>query len=166
LSDPLNQGPYQPTQPPGGPPPPAPGAALPASFPPGAPTYPGAYAAPPPTAGKSRVAAIVLALFLGWLGIHKFYLGKVALGVIYLIFFWTGIPGFIAWIEAILYLLKSDEAWALEYGGPVERTSGVAIGCLWLLALLPLLSIIAFVGLTTLVFLGSQVSGTVTPVGG
>src|SRR4029077_7481510 len=121
---------------------PGPPPAFPGSLPPGGPVHPAAYAAPQPTGGKSRVAAIVLALFLGWLGIHKFYLGKVALGVIYLLFFWTGIPGFIAWIEAILYLATSDAEWARKYGGPVERTPGIAIGCLWLLALLPLLSVV------------------------
>jgi len=105
--------------------------------------------------GKSRVVAALLALFLGWLGIHKFYLGKTVLGVIYLIFFWTGIPGLIAWVEAMVYLATSDESWAQKHGGPVEKSNGVAIGCLWVLALLPLLSIFV---LTVLIFLGSQVS--------
>ena len=74
--------------------------------------------------------------------------------MLYLVFFWTGIPGFIAWIEAILYLLKSDADWAREYGGTGQRSSGIAIGCLWLVALWPLLWIVFF----ALVFLGSQVS--------
>ena len=105
--------------------------------------------------GKSRVVAALLALFLGWLGIHKFYLGKRVLGVIYLVFFWTGIPGLIAWVEAITYLATSDESWAQKHGGPVAKSNGAAIGCLWALALLPLLSILAIVAL---IFLGSQVS--------
>ena len=122
--------------------------------------YPsGPWPAAAPTGGKSRVVAIILALFLGFIGIHKFYLGKVALGVIYLVFFWTGIPGFIAWIEAILYLLKSDEDWAREYGGSVERTPGIAIGCLWLIALWPLLWIV----LVALIFIGGQVSYVSAP---
>ena len=159
MSDPQNPGPYQPSQPPAAPPPPAPAPGPGPGFPPGGPVYPAAYPAPQPTAGKSRVAAIVLALFLGWLGIHKFYLGKVALGVLYLVFFWTAIPGFIAWIEAILYLLKSDEDWAREYGGSVERTPGIAVGCLWLIALWPLLWIV----LVALIFIGGQVSYVSAP---
>ena len=65
---------------------------------------------------KSRVAAIILALFLGGLGVHKFYLGRVAAGVLYLIFFWTFIPAIIAFIEMIIYITMSDEAFAEKYG--------------------------------------------------
>lgn len=65
---------------------------------------------------KSRVAAIVLALLLGGLGIHKFYLGRIAAGILYLLFCWTFIPGIIAFIEAIVYLTMSDEAFAEKYG--------------------------------------------------
>lgn len=96
---------------------------------------------------KDRVTAILLALFLGWIGIHKFYLGKTVLGIVYVIFFWTGIPSLIAWIEAITYLLKSDEAWVAEYGGPARRSNGAVIGCLWVVALLPLLAILAIISL-------------------
>ena len=37
--------------------------------------------------GKSRIAAALLAFFLGGFGVHKFYLGQVGLGILYLIFF-------------------------------------------------------------------------------
>lgn len=106
--------------------------------------------------------AAALALIFGGIGIHKFYLGKIAQGVIYLIFFWTGIPAIIGWIEGISYLAKSNEAWAQQYGGPVQTPNSVAIGCLWLLALLPLLAFFSIVGL---IFLGSQVSTTLEEVG-
>ena len=105
--------------------------------------------------GKDRVVAIVLALVLGGLGIHKFYLGKTAQGVIYLVLSWTGIPSLIAWIEGILYLRTSNAAWAAQYGGEVKSPSSTAVGCLWLVALVPLLGILAIVGL---IVLGSQVS--------
>lgn len=65
---------------------------------------------------KSRVAAFLLAFFLGGFGVHKFYLGRVAAGVLYLIFFWTFIPAIIAFIEAIIYITMSDEAFAKKYG--------------------------------------------------
>jgi hypothetical protein len=99
--------------------------------------------------------AAALAVFLGWLGIHKFYLGNTVLGMAYLVFFWTGIPGVIGWIEAIVYLATSDESWAVKHGGPVAKSNGVAIGLLWIVALLPLLWLFAIVAL---IFLGSQVS--------
>ena len=64
---------------------------------------------------KSRVAAILLALFLGGLGAHKFYLGQVGMGLLYLVFCWTGIPAIVALFEAILYLLASDEDFQKKY---------------------------------------------------
>jgi len=51
---------------------------------------------------KNPTTAVVLALFLGGLGIHKFYMGQVGLGILYLVFCWTYVPSFIALIEAFL----------------------------------------------------------------
>lgn len=65
---------------------------------------------------KSRVAAILLAFFLGGFGIHKFYLGRIAAGVLYLMFFWTFVPAFVALVEMIIYLTISDEQFAAKYG--------------------------------------------------
>lgn len=68
------------------------------------------------TSGKSRIVAALLALFLGGIGAHKFYLGKFGTGVLYLIFCWTFIPAIIAFIEAIIYLTQSDEAFEKANG--------------------------------------------------
>ena len=65
---------------------------------------------------KNKIVAALFAFFLGPIGIHKFYLGKTAQGIIYLLFFWTFIPAVVGFIEGILYLTKSDEAWAAEWG--------------------------------------------------
>ena len=65
---------------------------------------------------KSRVAAILLAFFLGGFGVHKFYLGRIGAGVLYLLFFWTFIPAIIAFVEMIIYITMSDEAFAAKYG--------------------------------------------------
>ena len=65
--------------------------------------------------GRSRVVAGLLGIFLGGLGIHKFYCGKIAQGVLYLLFFWTFIPAIIGFIEGIWYLTMSDQAFAARY---------------------------------------------------
>jgi TM2 domain-containing membrane protein YozV len=48
---------------------------------------------------RDEVVGVLLALFLGWLGVHHFYLGRVGLGVLYLCFSWTGIPAILGVIE-------------------------------------------------------------------
>ncbi|MCJ7533121.1 MAG: TM2 domain-containing protein [Anaerolineales bacterium] len=65
---------------------------------------------------KSRITAGILAILLGDFGIHKFYLGKIGQGIVYLIFCWTGIPAIIGLVEGILYLLMKDEEFAQKYG--------------------------------------------------
>ena len=71
-----------------------------------------------PKESKSKIVAALLAFFLGGLGIHKFYLGCTTAGIIMLAVailgvFLAGIPtliiGIIAFIEFIIYLVKSDE---------------------------------------------------------
>jgi len=73
---------------------------------------------------KSKIAAALLAFFLGVFGIHKFYLGCTTAGLIMLIIFilgfvLLGIPSFIigliAFIEAILYIVKSDDDFQEKY---------------------------------------------------
>ena len=66
--------------------------------------------------GKSRIAAALFAFFLGGFGGHKFYLGQVGMGIVYLLFFWTFIPAIIAFIEFILFLTMSDDAFNKKYG--------------------------------------------------
>lgn len=57
---------------------------------------------------RSKVLAGILAIFLGGLGIHKFYLNKVGFGIVYLLFCWTTIPSIIGLVEGIVYLCSSD----------------------------------------------------------
>ena len=63
---------------------------------------------------KSRTTAGVLAILLGGLGIHKFYLGNVGMGILYFVFCWTWIPSVIGIIEGIIYLTSSDESFQLK----------------------------------------------------
>lgn len=61
---------------------------------------------------KNRIAAGIFAIVLGDLGVHKFYMGKIGTGILYALFCWTFIPGFIGFIEGVLYLTESDEKFA------------------------------------------------------
>ncbi|MBQ6965231.1 MAG: TM2 domain-containing protein [Bacteroidaceae bacterium] len=58
---------------------------------------------------KSKVVAGILGILLGCLGIHKFYMGNILAGVVYILFSWTGLPGLLGLIEGIIYLVD-DEA--------------------------------------------------------
>lgn len=64
---------------------------------------------------KSRTVAAILALLLGGLGAHHFYLGNTVLGVIYLVFCLTFIPALVALIEGIVFLCMSDEVFNAKY---------------------------------------------------
>lgn len=73
------------------------------------------YAPAANPSGKSKVTAGILAILLGGLGIHKFYLGKPGKGILYLIFCWTYIPAILGLIEGIIYLTSSDEVFYQKY---------------------------------------------------
>lgn len=68
-----------------------------------------------PMAGKKAVKKTtycLLALFLGWFGVHKFYAGKIGWGIVYLIFSATWIPLIVALIEFVIALCQTPD----EYG--------------------------------------------------
>lgn len=73
---------------------------------------------------SKKITAALLAFFLGAFGVHKFYLGYQKQGIIMLLVFlfgWIllGIPSLIiaviAFIEFIIYLIKSDEEFEQTY---------------------------------------------------
>lgn len=64
---------------------------------------------------RSKLAAGLLGIFLGSLGIHKFYLGKAGWGLIYLIFCWTYIPMILGFIEGIIYFCTDDVTFQRKY---------------------------------------------------
>ena len=63
---------------------------------------------------KNKYVAAILAFFLGGLGIHRFYLGQ-WWGIFYLLFFWLWIPGIIAFIEMIVFLVCDQVKWDEKY---------------------------------------------------
>ena len=69
----------------------------------------------PMVSQKSKITAGLLAIFLGGFGIHKFYLGRIGWGIVYLLFCWTYIPTVVAFIEGIVYLASDDQNFARKY---------------------------------------------------
>lgn len=65
---------------------------------------------------KNRSVAILLALFLGWMGAHRFYLGHGGVGLIYLLFSWTGIPMLLGIVEALIYAVTPEVDFQMKYG--------------------------------------------------
>jgi TM2 domain-containing membrane protein YozV len=58
---------------------------------------------------KSKGAAAFLALFLGGIGAHKFYLEQPFMGLIYLCFCWTLVPAIIGVLESLVYIFMSHK---------------------------------------------------------
>lgn len=70
------------------------------------------YTAPVYVGGKvvNKTVYLLLAFFLGGFGIHKFYVGKIGAGIGYILFSWTFIPAFIAFIEFFIALFKTADS--------------------------------------------------------
>ena len=67
------------------------------------------YAMPRQPMRKSRGTAMWFAFLLGFVGVHKFYLGRYVQGILYAVFFWTFIPAIIGFVEGIIYACQNDE---------------------------------------------------------
>ena len=65
-----------------------------------------------------RSTAGLLALLLGGLGIHHFYLGRPVAGICNLLFCWTFIPALLAIVTAIQYFSMTDE----KFNRTVDKT--------------------------------------------
>jgi TM2 domain-containing membrane protein YozV len=75
---------------------------------------------------RTKTAAILWCFFLGAFGAHKFYLGQTGWGVVYLLFCWTGIPSFAAFIELIMLLVMADAEFDRKFnGGANQATASV-----------------------------------------
>jgi TM2 domain-containing membrane protein YozV/Tfp pilus assembly major pilin PilA len=87
--------------------------------------------------GRSKVAAGLLAIFLGGWGIHRFYLGQ-WWGLFYLLFSWTMIPSVVSFVEGIVFLVSGDATWDRKYGdkepgnAAVIAVVAIAVPLFWL----------------------------------
>ncbi len=89
-------------------------------------------------ANRNEVVGVLLALFLGGFGMHHFYLRRNGLGILYLLFGWTGVPTILGVIEAFFMPGRVREynaaqasfiahqilaATPAHYGAPAAQTS-------------------------------------------
>jgi TM2 domain-containing membrane protein YozV len=102
---------------------------------------------------KSKIAAGLLAIFLGGLGIHRFYLGQ-WWGLFYLLFWITGVPSIISIVEGIVFLVTSNVSWDNKYNDGVaagEGGSGALVVVIALLAgffiVIPVIGILAAIAI-------------------
>ena len=57
-----------------------------------------------------RKVAIVLAVFLGWLGAHRFYVGQIGMGLLFLLicYFFTPLAFLLGLVDALRYAFTDD----------------------------------------------------------
>lgn len=87
-------------------------------------TYNNASANPVGSGGKSKIAAGILGILLGGLGIHNFYLGFTGKGIAQLLITLLSV-GFLSWVSAIWGLVegililvsKPGEKWHKDSAG-------------------------------------------------
>lgn len=66
---------------------------------------------------KDKNIAAILALFMGSLGVHKFYLGRIGAGILYLVFSFTFIPAILGLIDFFALALMENEEFNRRYNG-------------------------------------------------
>jgi TM2 domain-containing membrane protein YozV len=66
---------------------------------------------------RDEIVGILLALFLGTFGLHHFYLRRTGLGILYLCFFWTGIPSILGFFECFFMPGRVREFNAIQAAG-------------------------------------------------
>ena len=96
---------------------------------------------PQPEKIKSQTTAAILCALIGGFGAHRFYLGPIWTGVVYLLLCWTGISGLIALVETYIIAFSSQETWAKKHNNGVI-TPPVHIAVKILVAILPIIAIV------------------------
>ena len=77
---------------------------------------------------KDAAVGVLLAVFLGSFGAHRFYLGQNGIAIIYILFCWTLVPHVVALIEAFFMpgrVRRWNEQMAYEVANRVRMGSAV-----------------------------------------
>lgn len=64
---------------------------------------------------KRQSTAFWLAILLGSLGSHRFYLGQPRIGMVYLLFCWTLIPTVVSVFEGIVLVTMPQQEFNMRY---------------------------------------------------
>lgn len=64
---------------------------------------------------KDKTIAALLALFLGMFGVHRFYLGQVKLGILYVVLALTGISMLLSLIDFFVFLIMDKSVFDVKY---------------------------------------------------
>jgi TM2 domain-containing membrane protein YozV len=72
---------------------------------------------------RDKNIASLLAIFLGWTGVHKFYLGKIKLGVLYAVFSFTFIPFFLSVIDFLVLITMRQQEFESKYNVDIPFTT-------------------------------------------
>ncbi|MCB0665294.1 MAG: NINE protein [Saprospiraceae bacterium] len=64
---------------------------------------------------KNKNVAAILAFFGGFVGLHRFYLGQVGLGVVYALLFVTGISVILGILDGIIFLTMDQHVFDAKY---------------------------------------------------
>lgn len=57
----------------------------------------------------NKILYILMAFFFGGIGVHKFLIGRVGTGILFIIFSWTLIPSIIAFVDFIIGCCKQPD---------------------------------------------------------
>ena len=58
---------------------------------------------------RNKTIAGIIAIFAGTIGLHCFYMGRYKKGILYLLFFWTGIPTILGILDGARLLTQVAE---------------------------------------------------------
>lgn len=64
---------------------------------------------------RNKFVAALLAFFFGYFGAHKFYLGSISVGIIYLFLSWTFIPSILAVFDFVKLILTPNQTFEATY---------------------------------------------------
>lgn len=92
---------------------------------------------------RSKYTAGLLAIFFGWLGVHRFYLGQ-WWGIFYFLF------GVLSWlvaiVEGLVFLFTPKDSWDIKYGD-VKGLNPALMAVVVILVLIPVVGILAAVAI-------------------